>query len=135
MTTHQSLVLHEYGKLPQLQDFPKPVPKEGQILIKVEGTTINPSDRLRIEGSYFPVPLPATMGLEGTGRVVEANGANIQEWVGRRVSFVQEGSGSWGEYAVSSPGFSFPLDEDVPLVSAASGIINPLTAVGMTEIF
>lgn len=63
MATHKSLVLHEYGKLPQLQDFPKPVPSEGQLLIKVEGSTINPSDRMRVGGTYFPVPLPATMGL------------------------------------------------------------------------
>ena len=74
MATHKALVLHEYGKNPVLQDFPKPVPKEGQFLIKVEGTTINPSDRLRIGGTYFPVPLPATVGIEGTGRIVEAKG-------------------------------------------------------------
>lgn len=135
MATHKALVLHEYGKLPQLQDFPKPVPSEGQLLIKVEGSTINPSDRMRIGGTYFPVPLPATMGLEGTGRVVEANGENIQNWVGKRVCFVQGGSGSWGEYAVSTPQHVFAIDEDVPLVSAASGIVNPLTVIGMTEVW
>jgi NADPH:quinone reductase len=101
----------------------------------VEASTINPSDRLRIGGHYFPVPLPATMGLEGTGRVVEANGAHLQDWVGKRVSFVQDGSGSWGEFATASPDKTFPLDEEVPLHSAASGIVNPLTVVGMTEIY
>lgn len=135
MATHKSLVLHEYGKHPILQDSEKPVPKPGQLLIKVEGSTINPSDRLRLAGHYFPVPLPATMGLEGTGRVVEANGEDIQTWVGKRVSFTQDGSGSWGEYAVTNPNTAFPIDEDVPLHSAASGIVNPLTVVGMTEIF
>lgn len=35
MTTHKALVLHEYGKVPLLQDFEKPVPKEGQLLVKV----------------------------------------------------------------------------------------------------
>lgn len=74
MATHKSLVLHEYGKEPIYQDFPKPVPQAGQLLVKVDGVPINPSDRLRIGGSYFPVPLPATMGLEGTGHVVEAHG-------------------------------------------------------------
>ena len=73
------------------------------------------------------------MGLEGTGRVVEANGENVQDWVGKRVCFVQGGSGSWGEYALTAPGYAFVIDEDVPLVSAASGIVNPLTVIGMTE--
>lgn len=135
MATHKSLVLHEYGKVPIFQDFQKPVPKEGQLLIKVDASTINPSDRLRIGGHYFPVPLPATMGLEGTGHVVEANGEQLQEWVGKRVSFTQDGSGSWGEFAAAQPDKCFPLDEDVSLQSAASGIINPLTVIGMTEIY
>jgi NADPH:quinone reductase-like Zn-dependent oxidoreductase len=74
MATHKALVLHEYGKVPTLQNFEKPVTKEGQLLVKVDASTINPSDRMRVGGHYFPVPLPATMGLEGTGRVVEANG-------------------------------------------------------------
>jgi len=74
MATHKALVLHEYGQKPKLEETAKPEPKEGQLLIKVQATTINPSDRLRMDGVYFPVPLPATMGLEGTGEVVEANG-------------------------------------------------------------
>ena len=63
MATHKALVLHKYGDVPVFEDVPKPSPQPGQLLIKVEGTTINPSDRLRIQGLYFPVALPATMGL------------------------------------------------------------------------
>ncbi len=70
MATHKSLVLHEYTKLPVLQDFAKPVAQPGQLLVKVDASTVNPSDRLRLQGAYFPVQLPATMGLEGTGHVV-----------------------------------------------------------------
>ena len=51
---------------------------------------------MRIQGVYFPVQLPATMGLEATGHVVEANGEDVQNWVGKRISFVIEDSGSWG---------------------------------------
>jgi NADPH:quinone reductase-like Zn-dependent oxidoreductase len=55
MATHKALVLHKYGDLPVLQDTLKPVPQPGLLLVKVDGTTINPSDRLRIQGVYFPV--------------------------------------------------------------------------------
>ena len=65
---------------------------------------------MRISGHYFPVPLPATMGLEGPGRVVEANGENLQGWVGKRICFLQGGSGSWGEYAVTFPSHVFVID-------------------------
>jgi NADPH:quinone reductase-like Zn-dependent oxidoreductase len=62
---------------------------------------------MRIGGFYFPTPLPTIMGLEGTGRVVEANGADIQQWVGKRVSFTQVGYGTWAEYSISTPDKSF----------------------------
>lgn len=94
--THKALVLHEYGQNPILEETAKPVPKDGQLLIKVQGSTVNPSDRISLTGSYKSGPLPATMGLEGTGQVVEAKGENLQNWVGKRVCFLQGGSGSWG---------------------------------------
>ena len=54
MATHKALVLHEYGKSPVLQDFAKPEPKEGQVLVKVEASTINPSDRLFTHRLFQP---------------------------------------------------------------------------------
>jgi len=97
------LVLHEYGKNLILQDFPKPVPQPGQLLIKVEASTINPSDRVSITGQYMPTDLPAVKGFEGTGRVVEANGEALQHWVGKRVIFINMTAGTWGEFALATP--------------------------------
>ena len=73
--------------------------------------------------------------MEGTGRVVEANGEDIQNLIGKRVSFLQSGSGSWGQFAVTDPLRSFVIDEDVPVHSAASGIVNPLTVIGITDLY
>ena len=64
-------------------------------MIKVDASTINPSDRIRMTGAYFPTPLPAAMGLEGTGKVVEAKGENVQQFLGKRVCFTQAGAGTW----------------------------------------
>jgi len=75
--------------------------------------------------------LPATPGLEGTGRVVEAKGADLQKYVGKRVCFTT-GVGSWAEYSVAN--LFFEIDDDVPQSSAASGIINPLTVLGFINI-
>jgi NADPH2:quinone reductase len=106
----------------------KPVPKDGQLLVKVEASTINPSDKMFIHGHYVRRPLPATPGLEGVGRVVEANGADLQKYLGKRVCFITD-EGSWAEYSTSS--FFLEIDDDVPVSSAASGMVNPLTVLGM----
>jgi NADPH:quinone reductase-like Zn-dependent oxidoreductase len=46
----KGLVVLEYAKPPVYQDFPVPQPKEGELLIKVEASTINPSDKSYIGG-------------------------------------------------------------------------------------
>lgn len=43
------------------------------------------------------------------------------------------GSGSWAEYITTS--IWFEVDDDVPVASAASGIVNPLTVLGFIDVF
>lgn len=80
-------------------------------------------------------PLPTVAGIEGSGRVVKAEGEDVQKWVGKRVSFISTVTGSWGNYAVTTPYLMLEVDEDVSLQSASSGIVNPLTAIGLFEVF
>jgi|JI6StandDraft_1071083.scaffolds.fasta_scaffold24285_2 NADPH2:quinone reductase len=65
----RAVQLEKFGGAPIYTTVPKPVPKEGELLIKVEASTINPSDHIFIQGQYFPRPLPTTLGFEGVGRV------------------------------------------------------------------
>ena len=63
--------------------------------MKVEATTINPSDRLALEGQLVN-SFPFVSGKEGTGVVVEAKGENLQHWVGKRVTWFNIAfGGSW----------------------------------------
>ena len=101
--------------------------------MKIDATTINPSDRYLIAGQYSRPP-PAIAGIEGTGKVIKAQGENVQSWVGKRVCFITTGSGTWASYCVTSTKMTFEIDEDVELNSAASGVVNPLTVIGMIEI-
>lgn len=130
-----AVVLNEYGQKVHLKkDQPIPTLNEGEILIKVQASTINPSDRLFLSGSYFHRPLPALCGFEGTGIVVQAKGEALQTWVGKRVCFTST-IGAWCQYAVSTPLNTFEIDEDIPLSTASSGIINPLTVIGFADVF
>lgn len=125
----QALQLDKYGNEPPTYGKKaKPVPKEGEVLIKVEASTINPIDNMFIRGHYAKKPLPFTAGSEGVGRVEEANGATLQDVIGKRVCFMAN-SGSWAEYATAS--HFYVIDDDVPVASAASGIVNPLTVLGI----
>lgn len=84
----------------EFKEVPIPELEEDEVLIKVEGATINPSDRLFIAGHYMKAPLPSRAGFEGVGRVVQGKGERAEKWVGKRVSFT--GMGSWGQYVKTS---------------------------------
>ncbi len=62
---------------------------------------------------------------------MKAEGEDVQHWVGKRVSFINQGSGVWGSYCTTKPQLTFEIDDDVSLQSASSGFINPLTILGM----
>lgn len=68
--TQKSAQVVEVGKPLVVREVPIPKPQEGELLIKIEATTINPSDRLQLEGAFGQPPLPFTGGKEGTGKVV-----------------------------------------------------------------
>ena len=80
------------------------------MLVKVEGTTINPSDRYILTVNYMKKPLPAFAGIEGSGKVVKAEGEDVQKWVGKRVSFISTVTGSWANYAITKPFMMFEID-------------------------
>ena len=96
----------------------------------MEGSTINPSDTFNFSGAYGG-QIPRTAGVEGSGRVIKAEGEEVQHWVGKRVCFINRGSGTWGNYCATVPALAFEIDDDVSLQSASSGVVNPLTAIGM----
>jgi len=44
--TRKGVVLEDFGKTPVLKEAPLPELQEGQLLVKVFASTVNPSDRL-----------------------------------------------------------------------------------------
>ena len=66
---------HEFGDLANytLQEVPEPVPGDGEVLIRTRYASLNPADRLLIEGKYPGAgDLPLTVGRDGSGTIEKA---------------------------------------------------------------
>ena len=72
----KAVVLHEYGGPGNLkyEDVPDPVPGEGEVLVRVTATSVNPIDhkmRSGVAKDLFPLELPAILGWDLSGIVRE----------------------------------------------------------------
>lgn len=113
-------------------DVPKP--KSGQVVVKMSGAPVNPSDtspwRFNIPGET----LPRTIGLEGSGIVVASGGGVIAgRLVGKKVGVVSRSS-TYQQYTViDALTGAFELDQSMPAEDAASFFVNPMTAIGIID--
>jgi len=70
----KAVVLHEYGGPEKLkyEDFPDPIPGEGEVLIRQAATSVNPVDIKMRTGEAkerFPVEFPGILGRDVAGTV------------------------------------------------------------------
>lgn len=116
--------------------MPVPRPGRGEVLIRVAAAPINPSDLGFLAGSYVAErPLPVVPGFEGCGTVVAAGtGLLPRLLVGRRVAFATARGGTWAEYAAATAQRCIPIARGMSLESAATLIVNPLTAIAFFDI-
>jgi NADPH:quinone reductase-like Zn-dependent oxidoreductase len=75
--------LHAYGDIDQfkLDEIPDPVPGEGEVLLKVAASGLNPVDLYTRQGfmqQFDPIDLPEVIGGDVAGTVV-AVGAGVGE--------------------------------------------------------
>jgi NADPH:quinone reductase-like Zn-dependent oxidoreductase len=122
---------HSFGKpleVLQLEQIAQPEPQAGEVRVRLEVATINPSDYGMIGGSYGNLrELPAIAGREGVG-VVEALGEGVDNIeVGARVRFPGE-NGAWQESACIAADQLLVVPAEVPVEQAAISFINPPTA-------
>lgn len=139
--TMRALVLHNYDRdfTPHLkvEECPTPKPSNGEVLIKVAASPVNPSDIMFMQGVYgVKKQTPTIPGFEGAGTVVAAGGGVLPAiWQGRRVAFVTQASesGTWAQYTVAAAQTCFPVGDSLPDEQAATALVNPLTAIALME--
>ena len=68
----KALRFREFG-LPsvlQIEDIPRPEPRDGEALVKVKAAAINPSDVKNVAGRFSGTTLPRTPGRDFSGVVI-----------------------------------------------------------------
>jgi NADPH:quinone reductase-like Zn-dependent oxidoreductase len=140
--TMRAVQLRTYDGKPEsisVSNVPVPRPGPGQVLVRVAGSPINPSDLMFIRGLYgFKKPLPAIPGFEGSGTVVETGSGLMPRFLkGRRVACHAAdrniSGGLWAEYVVTSARACVPLRKQVEIEQGATMLVNPLTAWALMD--
>ena len=130
----KSIQIDRYGGPEVLvrRDIAVPVPKPGEVLIRISHAGINFMDIHTREGKYaasrtYPVALPCTLGMEGAGRVA-AVGAGVDALnPGDRVAYCIVW-GSYAEYAVVPAWRVVKVPAALPLDMAAASVFHGYTA-------
>jgi NADPH:quinone reductase len=124
------------SKFLELAEKPLPVPAKGDVLVKMEAASANPSDLLSLRGRYAVNAVAGqTCGIEGVGRVIRSNAGILGAFLkGRRVAVAKpEGEGVWAEYVAISARNCIPVGETLPIESAAAFVVNPFTSYALIE--
>jgi NADPH:quinone reductase-like Zn-dependent oxidoreductase len=112
-----------------LEEVPRPEPKQGELLVRVRATSINPIDWKFREGMFGKLALPYTPGGDFAG-VVESLGSGTNHFrPGDEVYGVLPGSiGAEAEYAVTPAATTALKPKSLDFVAAAAVPLAGLTA-------
>lgn len=96
----------------------RPVPMDGEVLIKVHAAGVNRPDILQRLGKYPPPPgISDIPGLEVAGEIAESKSADWKR--GDKVCALLAGGG-YAEYAVAPAGQCLPVPKGLDMVEAAA---------------
>jgi NADPH:quinone reductase len=126
--TMRAIRLHATGGPEALVDesIPVPTPGAGEALVKVAFAGVNFIDTYKRTGLYR-IPLPATLGEEGSG-TVEAVGEGVRDVrVGDRVAWASV-MGAYAEYAVINATRLVQVPKNVDIRVAAAVMLQGMTA-------
>jgi putative PIG3 family NAD(P)H quinone oxidoreductase len=100
-------------------DAPTPVPRAGELLIRVDHAGVNRPDLMQRSGKYPPPPgASSVLGLEVSGTIA-ALGAGVTGWsVGEPVCALTPGGG-YAEYCAAPAGHALPIPAGMSLEQAA----------------
>ena len=133
--TMKAIVVHEYGgpEVLKLDDVPRPVPKENEILVKVIAAGVNPVDsaaRSEKFAQFLNIKLPAIPGYDIAG-VIEKTGATVTKLKAGDPVYAYialDKGGGYAEYALATEKETSPKPKSLNYVDAAAVPLVSLTA-------
>jgi len=115
------------GEVLELEEFTTPVLNDGEVLLEIQASPINPADLNYIEGTYGIKPeLPATAGIECFAKVIESRSPKFS--VGDSVIPISK-IGGWSRHAVTSDDNLIRLPAEIDPLQGAMLKVNPATAL------
>jgi len=132
----KAYLLTKHGTAPSLtiQDIPEPLPKAGEVRVKVRRIGINYAEILSRRGQYRWAPkLPYVLGMEAYGEI-DAVGEGVNRQVGNKV--IAGGQyGSYAEKMILKDYMALPALEQFSPEENAAFIVNYMTAwVGLMKL-
>ncbi|MEN6528094.1 MAG: quinone oxidoreductase, partial [Candidatus Polarisedimenticolia bacterium] len=121
--------IHEVGgpSVMKLEEVVVPAPEAGEAVVRQAAVGVNFIDVYHRTGLY-PLPLPATIGLEGAG-VVEAVGPDVSDVrPGDRVAYAGGPIGAYAERRVVPVSRLVPLPPEISFETAAAATLKGMTA-------
>jgi NADPH2:quinone reductase len=113
------------------EDVPRPEPKAGEAVVKIEAAGVNFIDVYHRTGAY-KASFPLTLGQEGAGTVAAVGPDVAGVRVGDRVASVSM-AGSYAEYAAVPAEKLVPLPERISFEQAAAAMLQGMTAQYLTS--
>jgi NADPH:quinone reductase-like Zn-dependent oxidoreductase len=118
-------VLHSLGKPPRFEEFPEPIPGEGEVIVHVRAASLKPVDKQMASGSHYASlrELPVVCGIDGVGSLDD----------GTRVFFggPRRPYGAMAERTILRRVQCFPVPEDLS-DDIAAALPNPGVSAWLT---
>ncbi len=116
------------------ENTPEPtISKSTDVKIKLKAAGVNPVDtKIRRNGIFYPNPLPAILGCDGAGEIVEIGSEVTNFKVGDKVWFCHGGlgreQGNYAEYTVINQRWLSLMPKTASFVQAAASPLVLITA-------
>jgi NADPH:quinone reductase-like Zn-dependent oxidoreductase len=119
----KAIVVHEYGgpEVLKLEEYPDPVPGQGEVLVRVAAASVNPIDYKRRAGltrDFYPMQFPSLIGVDMSGTVVKI-GPGVEAFgAGNHVFAMADNS--YAELCVVKADVLADIPEGLDLIKAAA---------------
>ncbi|WP_226899090.1 quinone oxidoreductase family protein [Nonomuraea phyllanthi] len=130
----RAIVLSEKGGPEFLQpaDLPRPSPGAGQVLIRAQAVGVSYAEtQIRAGTLPFPLPLPAVLGAEAAGEVVEVGEGVDAKLLGSALAGITGGVGAYAEYVLLPAAMAAPVPDGLSPVDALAAAAPGAIALGL----